>query len=298
VAFLDPLVDTDRGTRPVRIADQNNTIQSFNQLDPPMAWGVAASVGYMYDEFAVEAAGFYIPFTGSSVTTNRPGQVDVNFINAPPGFNGDNGLFLQADQVRTRQETQLADGELNIRYVSRAFGGFEPFIGVRYFDVQERLSIFTDNDGLTATLPSGLPDPTLQATYAIKTHSHIVAPQLGVDLEAPICTRVAVSLVAKGAWGVNFFEKETSLMRGDGLVGFDSRSSHTQFSHLYQLGFNLDYYLLEQMRLRAGYNLLWVVNVPEADQQVDFNLQHTNGNRSDHGNIFFHGPTIEVQFLF
>jgi hypothetical protein len=60
----------------------------------------------------------------------------------------------------------------------------------------------------------------------------------------------------------------------------------------------LDFYLLERMRIRASYNLLWLVNVPEAKSQIDYDLLSPNGSRADHGSIFFHGPMIEMQFLF
>ena len=42
----------------------------------------------------------------------------------------------------------------------------------------------------------------------------------------------------------------------------------------------------------------WVVNVPEAVDQVDFDLSHTPGIKNKHGSIFYHGPMVELQFLF
>jgi hypothetical protein len=50
--------------------------------------------------------------------------------------------------------------------------------------------------------------------------------------------------------------------------------------------------------VRAGYDLLWVVNVPVAKDQIDFDLSNPAGMRNDHGTQFFHGPQIELQFMF
>ncbi len=298
VSFLDPGDGTDTGNVPTLNRDLNNTTLDYSALVPPFEWGVTGTIGISFDHWAIEASGFYIPQQSSSKTVSNPGKLDLNFINAPLGFEGDNGLWLQADQVRLREQIRLGSGEVNIRCCSPIMSGIEPFIGVRYLDVRERLGIFTDDDGLTFVDVNGNPDPTLQATYTVTSHSRIVAPQAGFEVDLPVCSRLAFNAVAKGAWGVNFYEQNVSLVRGDGLVGFDTHSSHRQFSHLYELGFNLDYYLLERMRIRAGYNLLWVVDIPIAKEQVDFDLSNTAGGRNDHGSLFFHGPRIELQFLF
>ena len=86
--------------------------------------------------------------------------------------------------------------------------------------------------------------------------------------------------------------------RGDGLIGFDVPRRNVQVSHLYELSFHLDWWFTQNWRLRGGYNLLWVVNVPEAHEQINFNLAVPDGNRREHGSIFFHGPMIEFVFVF
>jgi hypothetical protein len=298
VSFLDPGNGTDTGIRPILLHDLNNTTLDYSALVPALSWGVTATVGYAVDNWAVELSGYYISGEHKEKTVTNPGKLDLNFINPPIGFEGDNGLWLQADRVSLINLNALASGELNIRYANPAMGCIEPLIGVRYLDVREQLAILTDDDGLTFPDINGNPDPLRIATYYSTVHSHIIAPQLGLELQTPVYSRVAFTASAKGAWGANFVDRNTSLLRGDGFVGFETHSSHTQFSHLYDVGAYFDFYLLERMRVRAGYNLLWVVNVPEAKSQVDFDLMHTQGQRADHGSIFFHGPVIEMQFLF
>jgi hypothetical protein len=299
VAFKDPGNGTDTGIRPTSPHDLNNSALSFNDLHDHLEWGVSASVGYACGNCAIEASGFYIPRSTATKTVTSIGRLDLNFINPPLGFEGDNGLWLQADVVRLRDAIQLGNGELNFRYSDPVIAGIEPLIGVRYMDELEQLSIFTGDDDLTVRDINGNPNPINQATYKVSTHSHIVAGQLGLEATLPFCCHQAALVAhAKGAWGANFFEKNTILVRGDGLVGINDHTSHTQFSHLYDLGFYVDYYVLERMRIRAGYNLLWLVNVPVAKSQINFDLSNVNGTRSDHGSIFFSGPQFEVQLLF
>jgi hypothetical protein len=298
VSTLDPGRGLDTGIRPTLFKDIRNTTLDYSAYVPAMQWGVTASVGVAIDDWAFEGSGFFIGEVNKSKTIINKGKLDLPFFNPPLGFEGDNGLWLQADRVGLSDRIQLASGEFNVRYASKAMAGIEPLIGVRYFDLNERLGIFTDDDGISFPDVNGLPDPLREATYTVTSHSHIVAPQAGLELEVPFYPRLALDLVAKGAWGVNFYDQTTTLVRGDGRSGLNSHTSHTQFSHLYEIGANLDIYLLERLRLRAGYNLIWIVNVPEAKEQVNFDLSQPSIIQSEHGSVFFHGPRVELQLLF
>ena len=56
--------------------------------------------------------------------------------------------------------------------------------------------------------------------------------------------------------------------------------------------------LTEQCRLKLGYMALWVVGVPQAQQQFNFDLSDPGGTFSHTSSIFWHGPMIEMQFAF
>jgi len=295
IAFKDPGDGTDTGNVPTAPSDLNNTALDWSAFVPRLEYGVSGALGFTVDEWAIEVTGYYIPLQGGTKTVNNPGMLDLNFVNPPLGFEGDSGLWLQADQVKIRDSFGLINGEVNLRY---SCGHFIPLIGVRYLDVHERMSIFTDDDGLTFVDVNGNPDPTLQATYRINQHSRILAGQVGFEAQWCLCSCVALVGSAKGAWGTNWYEKTTTLFRGDGLLGFEDHESHTQFSSIYDVGVYLDFYLKERCRVRAGYDFLWVVNVPVARDQIDFDLSNPAGMRNDHGTQFFHGPQIEIQFLF
>lgn len=299
VAYLDPNTRAlDTGITPAPVSPKNNPLLDFQDIDPPMQWGGKGTLGYVTGNYALELVGWYLPQTDTDVQASVPGRTNTFFANPPVGFEGDNGLWLQADIVRVTQQTTMGNAEVNVRYFSKAVGGIEPIIGIRYLDLQERLSIFTDDDGILFRDVNGNGDPLRQATYSTRVHNHIVAPQLGADLYWQPLQRLALGAVAKGAWGANFVDREYQLFRGDGFSGFNVQRGWTQFTSVYELNLYADIYITEQMRLRAGYNALWVVHLPEAVDQVNYDLSRPEAIRKEAGSIFFHGPSVEVQFLF
>ncbi|HXG11278.1 MAG TPA: BBP7 family outer membrane beta-barrel protein [Gemmataceae bacterium] len=267
-------------------------------INPVYAWGPRGTIGILWDQCAVELSGFILDETEASILRAVPGRLNTFFFNPPLGFEGNNNLWLNADRIRTTLETNLASAELNSRWFAKAHSGPEWIVGVRYFDMQEQMAIFTDDEGLVFRDIFGKPDPTRQATYTARVHNRILAGQLGVEWQISPCCWLALGWAAKGAWGVNWANVDFSLVRGDGLVGFDTGRRHTMFSHMYDvLGF-LELHLLERLRVRAGYTALWLLHVPVAQQQIDFDLSAPLQHRKDNGSVFYHGPQIEMQFLF
>jgi hypothetical protein len=296
VAVFDPnsAVDTGIVPLPINLA----VAHDINSVTPNMSWGPRFTLGYLSDEQAIELTGFYLSQNTSSATTTAPGRLDAFFFNPPVGFEGDNGLWLQADQIHTQLRTAVGSAELNYRYWNKAVREAEVILGVRYFDLDERLGITTDDDGQTVRDILGRVDLTRVATYNVRTHNRLVAPQLGFEWDLDIFCWLSSALIAKGAWGVNFSDVHINLERGDGLVGFAGSRNETVFSHMYELTAALDVHFLERMRLRFGYTALWLLNVPVVGDQVDFNLANPEGRHNDSGSVFFHGPMIEFQFLF
>jgi hypothetical protein len=266
----------------------------FNDVRPDFAYGVRATAGYREGNCAFELSGFYVPQREFFRVVAAPGSLDLPFgaFNAPLGFQGDNGLWLQSDLVRLSVETTMASGEGNFRFGPGP--GFEWILGVRYLDLAERLTVFTDDDGILAQ-PA---NPALMASYSVRAHNRILGGQFGFEFAHPLVSRVALSGSVKGAWGVNFLDVNHLLQRGDGFVGFNNERRETLFSHLYEAGLFADVLLTDQLRIRGGYQVLWLVNVPETRSQVDFNLANPMGHRDNAGSIFYHGPMFELQFAF
>jgi hypothetical protein len=277
-----------------------------NFHDVNMRWnqGGRVTIGYHCDGQAFELSGFYLSQSSSAKVFENPGRLDTffnvngNFTVAPIGFEGDNGLWLQADVIKLRLQTALGNAEANYRCWLSADSNFSWLIGIRYLDLYERFSFYTGDDDLTVIGVNGQPDPTRQATYSVTAHNQILAPQLGFECNRAINCWLAFTMSAKGAWGANFLTVDVNLKRGDGFQGPHNGRSQTLFSQLYETGFFLDFRLRECARLRAGYDLMWVVDVAEALGQFDYNLAHTSGQTKNNQSIFYHGPLVELSFLF
>jgi hypothetical protein len=207
-------------------------------------------------------------------------------------------MWLQADIIRTQLQTALANGELNFRFWPHVCGEINMLVGVRYLDIYERVGIFTGDDDLVSRDVAGNPNPVLQADYTATAHNRILGGQLGVEWNKPITWWLAYSMVVKGAWGVNFLDVNTALKRGDGFAGPAGHYSDTNFSQLYEAGFFLSFPLRDNIHVRAGYNLLWVLDITEATDVVDFNLANPGGRHDPHGSSMYHGPSVEFQILF
>ncbi len=166
-----------------------------------MNYGVGGTLGYLCGCDTLELTGFYIANTSRSIKLTAPGQIDQPFFNPPLGFEGDNGLWLQADRTTTTFETAFGDAELNYRYTNGGVKEAELITGIRYIDLREKLTTFTDDDGIAFPLVSGFADPTRTALYSIQEHNRLVAPQLGFECAHSFNQWMTLGLMGKVALG-------------------------------------------------------------------------------------------------
>jgi Putative beta barrel porin-7 (BBP7) len=225
-------------------------------------------------------------------STNR---LNLPFVNPPAGFNGNNGLWLQADRVILASQNTLTNAELNYRFLgfNNLGGGFgvELLGGIRYIKMNDFYGIYTQDDPIAT--------PTTVATYGVQTDNRIIAPQIGLVLREMIVPPVAaISFTMKGALGMNEEEKTVSLVRGDGFVGSYDNSHHTVAARVYEIGIAAEFNVTRFIHISAGYNAMWLRGVAEAEQQVDFDLSHTSGVANYRSNMFYHGPTAEFGISF
>ncbi len=301
VAFTDSsvLVPTETGAQ--TFVTNFAPALDANTLSPDMTFGGRATLGWLSEEFgcALEMSGFFIPLSDTFTEAVSPTRLNTFFINTPRGFSGgDDGIFRQVDRVRATQDTSLGSAEINVRTFSKIFTGCEPLFGVRYFYHLERFSILTDDDSIANADPFGRGVPLRVATYSSRVRSNFIAPQFGLEYQHDLLPGLAVGLYGKAAAGVSFSDIEITLDRADGRRGVTGTRQRRQFSQVYDVGLFFDGYILERLRVRAGYQALWLNHVPEAVDQVSFDLSQPLGRQDNTANIFYHGPSIELQFLF
>jgi hypothetical protein len=263
-------------------------------LGQEMRYGVRASVQGHADDLGFELAGFYTGPRESTLTTLMPAQLTLGFalFPVPAGFTGNKGLFSDADRVALSNSSTIWGAEANFRYKQN--DNIEWIFGVRYVDFKDSIGVFVDNN----SLETGFVTPSLLAQYNIQTQSRIVAPQLGFETEWCLFRRLAVGATIKGAWGPDFEETNVSLTRGDGLAGPGIHHTSTEFTQIYEVSLFADILITEQVMIRLGYQALWLIGSPQADQQVNFNLTNPGGNLNNHGSVFFQGPIAELRLVF
>ena len=297
-----PALDTTRVPSP---PSSNPVAFDINSLHPRMHDGPRYTIGYLEQNWALEFTGYYLsPQTRGRTVTNA-GRLLVPFNTpaqgVPLGFEGDNGLWLNADKVRNYYSNQIINGEFNYRSWNSAINHVELILGMRFLNLQETQGIFTNDDFFNVNT-FGQSDPKRAATYTATARNNFVTAQFGGEYSTPVPFKYLGWLwftgIGKVAAGPNFIERTFTLTRGDGFRGFKVSREDVNFGQIYELGAYADFHILERLRLRAGYQALWVVGVSDASSQVNFDLLHPAKRSAGYRSEFYSGPTLELQFLF
>jgi hypothetical protein len=264
---------------------------NLHDVDTEMHFGGRAGFTYQTEYFAFEVCGFYTSYNSESntiYTPQTPLTLGFAYYPQPAGFGG---IWNQVDLTKLSIQSAMGDVEANVWMKTTSW--FEWCVGVRYLDYQETYGIFVDDTALT----TGVADPTHSAQYSSEIHDRIVAPQLGFQCEKDLAYWVAVGASGKGAWGCNFLETQTTLERGDGLT-VRNQNNVNQFGQVYEAALYADFAISQTFHIRAGYQCLWLVSVPQATSQIDFNLLNTGASVQSNSSIFFHGPMLDMRLEF
>lgn len=296
----DPITTpVDHGELPRSIINVVPFIDA-DHVKPDLAFGFYGTVGILGRNSSVEVSYFWLPENSVEVNYALPGLLNAVFTNPPAGFEGNNGLFLQGDFAQFRLSTMMGGAEVNTRFYDRAVTGCEPIVGIRYLHLNERFTFTFDDDLFTSSVanPLGLATVTDQARLSSRVYHNFVGPQLGFEYQCNLCKGVALGWQLKSAIGATFSDIDVTLERGDSLFGAAGNRQHTQLSAVSEASLYLDIYFLERFRSRFGYHALSLNRMPEAVDQVNFDLSQPLGRSDNHGNYFFHGLSIELQFLY
>jgi hypothetical protein len=280
-------------------------LMSLNNINPRMTWGPRVTVGYLEHDQAVEFTGYWLNSPTESRTVIEQGRLFVPFVaptqGFPIGFEGNNGLWLNADLNRTYFTSQLGSAELNYRSWNSGINRCELILGLRYIHELETVGIYT-NDELFVTDILGRSDPRKAATYTVTSRNNIIAGQVGGEYSfpcpVPLLAWMWFTAQGKAAFGPNLVDRTFSLRRGDGLQGFRATRSDVLFGQVYETGAYIDIHLLDRVRIRGGWQAMFLVGVSNAGSQIEFNLNAQGSRNVDYHTQFYHGPTIELQFLF
>ncbi len=286
---------TDSGAQPTLGAQPN---VNYDYLSPQMNWGVTGTLGYLVDNQAFELTGYWLPENTSEYTMVAPGSLNVPFTGMPLGFEGNNTLGAQADILSLQQSIAIGNLEANYRQTGWALREFELILGVRYMGYQEGTNMYVSDDGATFISQStGQSDPALAVNYQTQTFNNLVGPQVGFEYGTAIWRGLSFTSEWKTAFMANFVERNMALNRGDGYNAFSIGNTTTNYAQVFSMNFNLEWNVLERMKIRGGYNLLWLCGVARSADLIDFNVANPVVN-TQLRSAFFQGPSIEFHFLF
>jgi hypothetical protein len=304
IAFIEaglPLDVTTVPSPPVR----NQLAFDLSNLHPDMHFGEKFTVGYLDGCQAIELSAYFLSPQTRSKTITDAGLLLVPFNTPaqgiPLGFEGNNGLWLNADKVKTYYSNQIINAEANYRLWNSAINRIELILGFRYLDLQETVGIFTNDEFFRVNI-FGQSDPKRAATYTTTARNNFATFQFGGEYSVPFPAKTFGWLwftgEGKAALGPNFIQRDFRLFRGDGFQGFHASKDDTNFGQIYELGLYLDLHILERFRIRAGYQTLWLVGLSDAGYQINYDLLHPTSKSVGYRSEFYHGPTFELQFLF
>jgi hypothetical protein len=173
-------------------------------------------------------------------------------------------------------------------------------IGVRYFELQDRLQFysFADRD---LELPPG-EESGGEALYDLKTRNYLTGAQLGGDVWVCLLPGLRLGLDGKaGLYGNNV--KVNTVMAGrdiyDNYIAFIAPEAlgNDKVSLIGELQFLLTYQLSHNLTLRGGYEMLFVEGVAIALDNFNPDLTERVPRMADGGSLFYDGFTVGAEWM-
>ena len=160
--------------------------------------------------------------------------------------------------------------------------------GIRYIDVNEEFELYSiDTDESIGHLQ-------------MNTQNDAVGYQLGVDVYYPV-GRWTMEANLKGSVNANLARGQFRLENGGPWPDFGTLYGNdfttVCFSGLVELGYHMNYQLSERMKLRAGYEAIFLYGMAGAVEQLrDGTLRVNTGTHADTERwVVYHGGTFGLE---
>ena len=268
--------------------------------------GVSYSTGFRLDDFSFEPGGrlvlgrqrdclegWELTFTGMfewevaderdhrEINNNQP-----DFYTTLAPVDVDASSFMGAPYQWSRFRSRFDSLEL----VTKRWGWdvISCTSGIRYIDVDEEFELYS-----IAT------DESI-GHLRMNTQNNAVGYQLGVDVYYPV-GRWTMEANLKGSLNANLTRGQFRLENGgpwpDFGTLFGNDFSSVRFSGLVELGYHMNYQLSERMKLRAGYEAIFLYGMAAAVEQLrDGTLRVNTGTHPDTERwIVYHGGTFGLE---
>ena len=180
-----------------------------------------------------------------------------------------NNATVHSQAYRTRLD--------NVEFNRRWFGWdvISTMIGARYIKLSERYSF-------NSTGPIGT------GQLGVRTDNDLFGVHIGMDLNYPI-GRFYTTTVMKAGLFVNASEADVRLVNA-GSTEIANSDEDLDIAGMLELGFFMGANVTRNLRVRAGYEILWITGVALVPDQIQNPLTVSTGSHvHDSGDTFYHG---------
>ena len=190
--------------------------------------------------------------------------------------------FFDANQ--TQQAMQTRFHSLEFSRVRFGWDVLKTSLGMRYIWLDDEYSYFS-RSGADVGL------------FRMKANNNLLGPTVGLELLYDVGRRISYSARAKGGAYLDFTRLDTSLV--DGANQFiQNRNNQTDLAASLELGANAYLKLTQNVRLRGGYDALWLYNVMSvAENYPVFMTPLTGRNPDDARRVDLHGVSFGIEFF-
>ncbi|WP_197527023.1 BBP7 family outer membrane beta-barrel protein [Pirellulimonas nuda] len=219
-----------------------------------------------------------------------------------------NPSFDGASTMQTKYDSRLTMFELNYRvhdrmgrdqmvltpngdWVRRANSGLTRnfLVGLRYIDLTENLAWSAQDIATqTTSADSGL--------YNIRTSNDVIGPQVGGGITYE-SDRFSVELFGKGGVMLNDAKgvSRMTYANAQGLDDFYTNNREGVLTYVFQTGFIGRWHMRPNLSLRGGYEMLFLVNMAAAPDQIKFDPDFSRVATSN--NPFYQGLTLGMEYF-
>ena len=204
-------------------------------------------------------------------------------------------------------ETDLDSFELNLKNDVLLNQSVFLLAGLRYVSIDENLRLLESGSALNS---DGVLLPSV-ATANIDTDNDLIGPQFGIEAKRALSPNLGVGFMGKVGLMANFLDVNGQQAISNGPQGplADSFGDDgSKFSFLADVGVHLSYALRQNLRLRAGYQILYLSDVAQAGDQflpTAFGAAPVAGApngtapdleyREEVEDLVFHGPFVGLE---
>lgn len=191
--------------------------------------------------------------------------------------------FLDADIMQVDAESQLHNAELNL---AKQLGWIEVLAGFRYFQLDDYLNINAED------FQNGTSD------YFIASRNHLYGGQIGTRITQEL-ERFELRCTTKAGLFGNDSSQHSYVADFDNtFVLRNTDPSQGQTAFIGEVNVEGILPITKSLRLRGGYNLLWVEGVGLAADQLDFSDTPTSGETlNSRGGVFFYGANAGLEAI-